>query len=106
VLGHDAGVETKRLSDEQKRELRGDALRWLREWRAQPPPTGLDVFLVKRDPAFRFVRDPEFLDQLAPPESQEWRDLWEEIHATRGSGNERFALTGDKVAPPPREVKR
>jgi serine/threonine protein kinase len=114
VLAHDAGEATARLGEGERRELRRDALRWLREW-LNESPTSLDLFLVKRDPAFRPVRDPAARDQLPPDERAEWRDLWEAVYSARGTGHQRYALVGDPVepsppgpreaAPPPREVK-
>jgi tetratricopeptide (TPR) repeat protein len=114
VLAHDTDEATARLGAGERRELRRDARRWLSEWLTQSPPTGLDLFLVKRDPAFLPVRDPAARDQLPPDERAEWRDLWEAIHSARGTGDWRYALVGDPVEPsppdprevaPPREVK-
>ena len=114
VLAHDTGEATARLTEGERRELRRAALRWLREW-LNESPTGLELFLVKRDPAFRPVRDPAARDQLPPDERAEWRDLWEAVHSARGTGHQRYAFFGDpveppppgprEVAPPPREVK-
>jgi serine/threonine protein kinase len=114
VLAHDAGAATARLGEGERRELRRDALRWLREWLSESPPTYLNLFLVKRDPAFRPVRDPTARDQLPPDERAEWRDLWEAVYSARGTGPQRYAFIGDlveplpgprEVAPPPRAVK-
>jgi cytochrome c-type biogenesis protein CcmH/NrfG len=111
VLAHDAGEATARLGEGERRELRRDALRWLREWLSESP-TGLELFLMKRDPAFRPVRDPAARDQFPPDERAEWRDLWEAVRSARDTGLQRYAFKGDppppdprEVAPPPREVK-
>jgi serine/threonine protein kinase len=100
VLAHDAGEATSRLGAGERRELRRDALRWLREWLTESP-TGLNLFLVKRDPAFGPVRDPAARDRLPPDERAEWRDLWEAVHSARGTGPQRYAFIGDPVEPSP-----
>jgi hypothetical protein len=100
VLAHDAGEATARLGECERWECRRDALRWLREWLSESP-TGVDLFLVKRDPAFGPVRDPAARDQLPPDERAEWRDLWEAVDSARGTGHQRYAFVGDPVEPPP-----
>ena len=101
LLAHDSGAETRALTEEQKRELRLAARRWLREWLTEWEVTYEGLQLARTDPAFRFVRHPLYLATIPPAEADRWLALWGELRGTRNATGRTFHFVGDKIALPP-----
>jgi serine/threonine-protein kinase len=93
LAGCGRGVGSGRLGAPQRRELRGQALRWLdgslKAWAPSPDGDGRPVLLGPlaqarawlADPQLACVRDPEALAALPEDERQEWRRLWDGVAA-------------------------
>jgi hypothetical protein len=87
--GH--GPNPEPLSDQERRGLRDEARAWLRAdlafW-AHAMPGGKKNALAQKtlgqwlyDLDFAVVRDDDPLENLAPDERQQWRQLWTEVAA-------------------------
>jgi tetratricopeptide (TPR) repeat protein len=122
ALAYDGDPKAPPLSPEERRGLRREALRWLRDWLTDPIPTPWSLRAVREEPflraAFAPFHHPFGLALLPPEEAKRWFDLWAEVWSTRGQYPdadgfmfvEQFLDTRTdrtpQLAPPPREVKR
>jgi tRNA A-37 threonylcarbamoyl transferase component Bud32 len=102
--------EGNELGPEQRRALRLEAMGWVRRWMRAALRSGLEVFILRHDPAFAGVRDPQFLDALPPDEMARWMNLWEDLRTMKTEGDQEFVIAGrfdggsvgPQPAPPPR----
>lgn len=91
LAGCGQGEDAAALNDQEKVELRGRALAWLRAEAAvhiaeavkasplQHRAARQTLRQWQRDAAFQGVREPASLAKLPPPERETWRQLWAEI---------------------------
>jgi serine/threonine-protein kinase len=84
------GTDAGQLSDAERKQLRQQALGWLKAdltARTQAPQSRTEVQLMlahwQRDPDLASVRDPAALEKLPQAERDAWKKLWADIEAAR-----------------------